>query len=98
MHTNFARALGVSFFVGAVVVVLIAVFHERMMHRHRRPGVSYWSATLRRDGGWRRSDLFDEQGLAHQRRAATWAMTASVFLLLGFLLLAANVAFRSGGL
>jgi hypothetical protein len=46
------------------------VLCERRMHRHRQPGVSYWAATLRRDGGWRRTDLFDPEGLRYQRRAA----------------------------
>ncbi len=58
--------------------VACAVAFERRMQRHRRPGVSYRAATLRRDGGWRRADLFTEEGLRHQARAARfgWAGAA----------------------
>lgn len=54
---------------GALCAVL-AVVHERRMHRHRQPGVTYAAATLRRDGGWRRAELFTPDGLRHQARAA----------------------------
>jgi len=47
-----------------------AILCERRMQRHRLPGVSYWAATLRRDGGWQRSDLFAPEGLAWQKAAA----------------------------
>ena len=47
-----------------------AIVSERRMQRHRQPGVSYADVTLRRDGAWRRADLFTPEGLAHQRRAA----------------------------
>lgn len=50
----------------------VAIFHERRMHRHRRPGVGYGDATFRRDGGWGRSDLYSEAGLAHQRQASRY--------------------------
>lgn len=52
--------------------VAVAVFHERMMQRHRRPGVGYGEATFRRDGGWRRGDLFTDAGLTHQRLASRY--------------------------
>lgn len=54
-----------------------AVVCERRMHRHRQPGISYWAATLRRDGGWRRPDLFDAEGLRWQRLAARSGVTGA---------------------
>jgi len=68
--------------------MLVAVYHERRMHRHRRPGVSYAAATFRRDGGWRRADLFTEQGLAHQRRASSFGVLGAAFWLLSLASLA----------
>ena len=59
--------------VAATIAMLAAVVLERRMQRHRRAGVSYRDVTLRRDGGWRREDLFTPEGLALQRRAARWA-------------------------
>jgi len=56
------------------VLEAYAVVCERRMQKHRRPGVSYWAATLRRDGGWQRADLFEPQGLIEQRRAARAGM------------------------
>lgn len=55
-----------------VAMVCMAIWHERQMQRHRRPGVTYRQVTLRSDGGWRRADLFTEQGLKHQRQASGW--------------------------
>lgn len=52
--------------------VAAAVHHERRMHHHRRPGVGYAEATFRRDGGWRRPELFTEEGLVHQRLASRY--------------------------
>lgn len=69
---------GVGFLTAAVV-------HERRMHRHRQPGVSYATATLRRDGGWRRSDLFTEEGLRHQRRASLCGVTGGALLVAALL-------------
>ena len=66
--------------------VLIAVYHERRMHRHRQPGVTYGQATFRRDGGWRRTDLFTADGLAHQRRASTFGVTGAALWLLALAL------------
>ena len=62
-----------------------AVVHERRMQRHRHPGVTYRDVTLRRDGGWRRTDLFTDRGLRHQRRASTFGV-AGAALLVGALL------------
>lgn len=61
-------ALGVGAFV-------LAVREERKMHRHRQPGVSWRTATMRMDGGWRREDLFTADGLAHQRAASRYGVT-----------------------
>jgi hypothetical protein len=65
--------LAVSFLVAAIV-------HERRMHAHRQPGVSYGQATFRRDGGWRRKDLFTEAGLRHQQRASLYGITGVALL------------------
>jgi len=69
-----AAAFGAAgiFFAG------VAVVSERRMHRHRQPGVTYAAATLRRDGGWRRADLFTPEGLRHQSRAAGFGIVAVV--------------------
>lgn len=56
--------------VAGVLCAGLAVFNERRMHRHRQPGVTYATATLRRDGGWRRTDLFTAEGLRYQARAS----------------------------
>jgi hypothetical protein len=68
----------------------VAVFHERRMHRHRQPGVTYTQATFRKDGGWRRKDLFTPAGLHNQHRASRYgvlglllwilALVAAIFL------------------
>ena len=71
-----------------VASAAIAVRHERRMQRHRQPGVTYAAATLRKDGGWRRADLFTPEGLAHQKQASRYGLTA---LLLWLLALAAWV-------
>jgi hypothetical protein len=68
----------------------LAITSERRMHRHRQPGVTYAAATLRRDGGWRRADLFTPEGLKHQARAAgfgfvtvvCWVLALAAFVLL----------------
>lgn len=74
--------LGVAF-LGAAVV------QERRMHGHRRPGVSYRQATFRRDGGWRRGDLFTEVGLQHQQRASLYGITGAALLIASLLAWAA---------
>ena len=71
---------------GGIAALAWAVVNERRMHRHRRPGVSYGQATLRRDGGWRRQDLFTEEGLRYQRRASTWGVSGALLLLVAVIL------------
>lgn len=61
-----------------VAAAIVAVVHERRMQRHRQPGVDYRAVTLRRDGGWRRAELFTPEGLRHQARASRWGVTAAV--------------------
>ena len=63
--------------VGTLLMVA-AVYNERRMQRHRQPGVTYAQVTLRRDGGWRRSDLFTEEGLRYQRLASGFGVPAAV--------------------
>lgn len=74
-------AVSAALAVTGVVLLVAAVRHERRMHRHRQPGVSYADATLRRDGGWRRSDLFTDEGLRHQRRASAFGVAGAAALL-----------------
>ena len=62
-----------------------AVVNERRMQRHRQPGITYRDVTLRRDGGWRRADLFTERGLQYQRRASTWGVTGGALLVAALL-------------
>jgi hypothetical protein len=64
------------FALGAIAFIL-AVREERRMHRFRQPGITYSEATLRRDGGWRRTDLFTPEGLVHQRRASRYGVTGA---------------------
>ena len=64
-----------------VACLATAVSYERRMHRHRQPGVTYAEATLRKDGGWRRSDLFTPVGLQLQRKASLWGVAGGVLLL-----------------
>jgi hypothetical protein len=78
LGSSILALLGVAFLAAAVV-------HERRMHAHRRPGVTYAQATLRRDGGWRRGDLFTEAGLRHQRRASLCGITGAAFLVASIL-------------
>jgi hypothetical protein len=56
--------------IAGLLSLVAAVVFERRMQRNRQPGVSYRDVTLRKDGGWRRADLFTLEGLALQRRAA----------------------------
>jgi hypothetical protein len=85
------RFLSLGLAIAGVVCLVIAVAYERAMHRHRQPGVTYMDATLRRDGGWRRQDLFTEAGLRHQRRASAFGVVGAVLLvaaLVAYVLLA----------
>ena len=76
-----ALVAGVLAIVGLAFAIR-AIAAERRMQRHRRPGVSYWTATLRRDGGWQQADLFSGEGLVEQRRAARAGVTAAVLWVL----------------
>ena len=60
-----------------VVFAAIAVLNERRMQRHRQRGVTYAQVTFRKDGAWRRADLFTPEGLAYQARAARYGMLAA---------------------
>jgi hypothetical protein len=64
------------------VTVIVAIYNERRMQRHRQPGVSYAQATFRRDGGWGRADLFTPEGLTYQRRAARYGVIGVVLWIL----------------
>lgn len=80
-------ALVLGFAVAGAAATLVAVLNERRMHRHRQPGVSYWSATWRRDGGWRRTDLFTTDGLRYQREAARWGWAGALLWVLALVAL-----------
>ena len=69
--------------VAGVALLVSAAVYERRMQAHRQPGVTYRMATLRRDGGWRREDLFSAEGLAHQRQASRRGVTGALLLLAG---------------
>jgi hypothetical protein len=72
--SSLVALVGVGFLAAAIT-------HERRMHAHRQPGVNYSQATFRRDGGWRRRDLFTDTGLFHQQRASLCGMTGAALLL-----------------
>ena len=69
--------------VAGTACAALAVRNERRMQRHRQPGVSYAAATFRRDGGWRRADLFTPQGLEYQARASRFGLAGAVLWGLG---------------
>ena len=71
--------------VGACALT-VGIWNERMMQRHRQPGVSYSDVTFRRDGGWRRADLFTEQGLKHQRQASGWGFPGLALMVVALVL------------
>ena len=62
-----------------------AVVNERRMQRHRQPGVDYAKVTWRRDGGWRRGDLFTETGLAYQKQASRYGVVGAALLVASLL-------------
>ena len=64
--------------LAGVVAATLAVVNERRMQQHRQPGVTYAAATFRRDGGWRRSELFTARGLEYQAQAARFGVIAAV--------------------
>jgi hypothetical protein len=80
-------ALAAGFALAGLGATVVAVFNERRMHRHRQPGVSYGAATFRRDGGWRRTDLFTSDGLRYQREAARWGWTGALLWILALVAL-----------
>jgi hypothetical protein len=65
-----------------VASAALAIRGERRMQRHRQPGVGYAAVTFRRDGGWRRADLFTAEGLRYQRQASRFGATAAGLWLL----------------
>lgn len=67
--------------LAGIACFIAAVVFERRMHRHRRSGVTYAAATFRRDGGWRREDLFTAAGLRVQRKASLCGVTGATLLL-----------------
>jgi hypothetical protein len=67
------------------ILVGVAVLNERRMHRHRQPGVTYAQATYRRDGGWRRADLFTPEGLAYQRQASRYGVIGAALWVLALI-------------
>ena len=79
---------GPAIAVGSLGLCMLAagIWNERMMQRHRQPGVSYADVTLRRDGAWRRADLFTETGLKHQRQASRWGFPGLALIVVAVLL------------
>ena len=79
--------VAVSLLLGltGIVTAVVAVVNERRMQRHRLPGVSYADVTWRRDGGWRRDDLFAPEGLAFQRQASKYGLLSILFWLLAII-------------
>jgi len=80
-----ARLVALPAMIVAIVAFTVAIVHERRMQRHRQPGVGYAAVTFRRDGGWRRKDLFTDDGLALQARAAKWGMIGAVALVVALI-------------
>jgi hypothetical protein len=68
----------------------VAIVNERRMHRHRQPGITYAQATYRRDGGWRRADLFTVEGLAFQRRASRYGVIGAALWVLALVVYVAT--------
>ena len=84
--------MGYALVTGSIGVILvgIAIWNERAMQKHRQPGVSYGDVTWRKDGGWRRADLFTEQGLAHQRRASAFGFSGLALIVIALVLFAVS--------
>jgi hypothetical protein len=72
--------------VAGLVALGVAISHERRMHRYRKPGMSYADATFRVDGGWRKSDLFSDDGLRHQRSASLFGVSGAALLVLALVI------------
>jgi hypothetical protein len=71
-----------SLAAAGIVCAVIAVWTERRMQRHRRPGVTYADVTHRRDGAWRNAALYTAAGLRLQARAARFGAMAAAFWVL----------------
>ena len=71
--------------IAGTISMGVAIYNERRMHRHRQPGVTYAQATYRRDGGWRRTDLFTPEGLAYQRQASRYGVVAAALWVLALI-------------
>jgi len=83
MNTQF---LVTSFFaLAGAVAATLAIVSERRMQQHRQPGVTYGAVTFRRDGGWRRPELFTARGLEYQAQASRFGVAAAVFWLVALL-------------
>lgn len=70
--------LAASLAIGGTILMGVAVYNERRMQRHRQQGVTYAQATFRRDGGWRRAELFTPEGLRHQRLASGFGVPGAL--------------------
>jgi len=70
------------------ISMAVAIYHERRMHLHRQPGVTYAQATFRRDGAWRRADIFMPDGLRHQRQASLFGVTGALLWVLSLIVYA----------
>ena len=64
--------------IAGTLLMGVAIYNERRMQRHRQPGVTYAQVTFRKDGGWRRTDLFTGEGLRYQRRASGFGIPAAL--------------------
>ena len=71
--------------VAGTILMSIAIHNERRMQRHRQPGVTYAQVTFRRDGGWRRPELFTPEGLRYQRRASGFGVPAALLWVIAVL-------------
>jgi hypothetical protein len=76
------RAIPFALAAAGILALVGAIVNERRMQRHRQPGVTYAQVTWRRDGAWRRADLFTPRGLELQRRASTFGVTGAALLVL----------------
>lgn len=76
------RPIAIALAVAGTLSLTVAVINERRMQRHRQPGVTYSQVTLRRDGGWRRDDLFTSKGLEHQSKAARFGVAGAALWIL----------------
>jgi hypothetical protein len=82
LATGVWSVLGLATLVLGTLSLAVAVINERRMQSHRRPGVGYADVTFRLDGGWRKRDLFTDEGLAFQRRAAKWGFVGVIFIVM----------------